>query len=350
MITAAVAVPSVNGAHIIKGRAEVGYSGIVNGEFVNVEELAGIVTTVIAEAMKNARIRVDKIYVGVPHRHTYCTVEQTGLHFEKPHKITRHDMQKMLNSVHHNSDDLLIQKNIVCYYVDGGHPLHDAVGLVCSDLTARVSIVVADSYFTENVREVVAKDFKLEFLPSALAEAMYLIDEDTRDRTCTLISCGMFSTTVSVISGDGLVSTNSFNMGRAHVVNDVSIVLETDYNSASALLDKVILSVKMNEHDNYELITTKRKLNFAAETVNDIIKARLEVIAENITRLIRRTDPNLLTYPIYITGGTTDTILGARDFLEKAIAAPITQCVCPFTKQNKPGQLSLASLINLAIN
>jgi hypothetical protein len=85
-------------------------------------------------------------------------------------------------------------------------------------------------------------------------------------------------------------------------------------------------------------------------TVNDIIKSRMEVIGDYIVRLITAVDGKLINSPIFICGGNLDAVGGARDFFSKTIGAHIRQCVCPLTKQNKPSELTIASLLNLALS
>jgi cell division ATPase FtsA len=178
---------------------------------------------------------------------------------------------------------------------------------------------------------------------------LYLIDEETRDKTAVMISCSMFSTGVSVCSGDGLVFLRAFDQGIAHVINDVSVVLNIPFEAANMLVNEAVLSVRMNQDDNYQVMVDSRKAKFSAGTVNDIIRSRMEVMGDSIVRLISSADSKLLQNPIFICGGNLDAVGGARDFFAKTIGAHIAQCVCPLTKQNKPSELTILSLVNLAL-
>lgn len=344
--------PSINNSFVTLGRADAEYSGIVGGEVVDPEELAAVLQVTISKALKSTTAKIHKLYVGAPPQFCDCSVHVGSAEFDKPRSITQRDIKAMFNSVAYTrTGETIINEGAIWYKLDGGRPIINAIGLTAQSIQAKFSVIsVADSFITLVRACLRGTPFKtVAFISAALAKALYLVDEESRDKTCVLISSGMFSTSVCVIVGDGVVFLKSFNTGIAHVINDVSVVLGIDFHIANLLVDEAVLSVRMNDKDNYEVINNNKRMKFSAATVNDIIKSRLEVMGENIKKLINMADPNLISKPIFICGGHLDAVAGARDFFSKAIGAQITQCVCPFTKQNKPSEITIQALLNLAI-
>lgn len=350
-LSVVVGQPSVNNSFVTLSRADAEHSGIVGGEVIDPAELAESMQIAVYQALRGTNVKVDKLYIGAPPQFCDCSVHNAMLEFDKPKRITQRDIKQMFSSVEHNHNGTVISESVVWCKLDGGRPVINAVGSIAQNIQARFSVTSVANSFVELVRSCLrGMPFKsAAFISVGLAKALYLIDEESRDKTAVFISSCMFTTSVGVVVGDGLVFLKSFNTGMAHVINDVSVVLGVDFQVANMLVNEAILSVRMNDKDNYEVTSNNKKMKFSAATVNDIIKSRLEVMGENIIKLINAADPNLMSKPFFICGGHLDAVAGARDFFSKTIGVHITQCVCPFTKQNKPSELTIAALLNLAL-
>jgi cell division ATPase FtsA len=338
---------------VIEKRVTREYGGIVGTEFAGAQALAGTLASALREAVSGGKSKIDKLYIGVPGVFCDCTVKGTVLNFARPRRVDARDIREMFADVTlGDATRTVINKSAVWYKLDDGRPVISASGAVAKKVQAQISMISCMNSFINTVKNCLAgvPVRRIEFIASALAEPLYLIDEETRDKTCVLISTSMFATSVAVASGDGLIYLKSFDQGIAHAANDVSIVLDVDFEIARSLVNEAVISVKMREHDNYEITYEGKRMKFSADTVNDIIKSRMEVIAENIQRLLKSADPQIITNaPIFICGGYLDAVGGARDFLSHAVGAPITQCVDPYTKGNKEGENGVNALIRLAL-
>ena len=352
-LSVTVASRGTGGAFIIHSRSVREYGGIISGEFVDsVENLAAVLIDAIREVRRSVKIKIDKLYIGTPHSFCDCDVRSESLNFEKPRKITEKETMGLVQSAeYYDNTRTVINRSAVFYRVDDGRAIIDAAGSVAKKVEARVSLITTSNNFVDIVRFcLVGSGFRrIEFISVALAEDLYFIEEEVRDRTAVMISCEMFSTAVSVCCGDGLMFLKSFEQGIAHVINDVSIVLGTNFAIANSLVNEAVISVKTTENDNYEIHCDGQKKKFGAALVNDIIKSRMELMADHIVRLFVNADQNLLANnPVYICGGNIDAVGGARDFFGKAIGTHITGCVCPLTKQNKGSELTINALLNMA--
>jgi len=355
-LSVCIASRGVGGALKTKTRVNAEYGGIIGGEFVEAGKLAEVLHAAVRQAFKNLKVKPKKLFVGVPSSFCEVIARSEVLLFEKPKEINARDVRQLFNFEFSNDFSTIINKSAVFFRVDDGRPVISALGQVAKKVQAQISLIACANSFIDTIRSCLIGSGlrRVEFVSVALAECLHLIDQDSRDKTSVMLSCGMFATGVAVCSGDGLVYLRTFDQGIAHVINDVSVVLNIPFTAANMLVNEAVLSVKMNDDDNYEVMldagtSAQRQAKFAASTVNDIIKSRMEVMGDNIVRLINLADSKLIGSPIFICGGNLDAVGGARDFFSKTIGAHIQQCICPLTRQNKPSELTIAALLNLAL-
>jgi len=347
-----VASRGAGGAFVVHARADREYNGIINGAFVDGDGVGAIIRDTVREALGGFRGRVKKLYIGTPHIFCDCIVKPASITLDRARKITDRDTEELIRSVEHIDDQkTVINRSAVYYRVDDGNAVTDAVGAVARKIEARVSLIVADNGFINKLRGYLAGSpfSRVEFISTALAQSIYFINEEIRDKTAVLISCGMFATAVAVVCGDGLMYLRSFNQGIAHVINDASVVLDTTFGVANRLVNTAVISVNMTETDTYEITHEGELKRFSAHLVNDIIKSRMEIMAEHIAKLCHIADGNLLSgNPVFMCGGNIDAVAGARDFFGRALGCHITECVDPMTRQNRAGELTINALLSMA--
>ena len=350
-LSVAIASRGVGGALKLRTKVTVEYGGIIGGEFVEAANLSKVLRGAVSQAFRSLKVKPKKLFVGVPPSFCEIATRTQTLNFPKAREITTRDTRELFDFEYNNEGRTVINKSVVYYRLDDGRPMINAVGAIAKKIQAQISLIACSDTFINTIRSCLVGSglSRVEFISAPLAQCLYFMDEETRDKTAVMISCSMFATSVSVCSGDGLVYLRTFDQGIAHVINDVSVVLNIRFEAANMLVNEAVLSVKMNEDDNYEVMHYGRKAKFSAATVNDIIKSRMEVMGDHIVRLINAADSKLINNPIYICGGHLDAVGGARDFFSKTIGAHILQCVCPLTKQNKPSELTIAALLNLAL-
>jgi len=305
--------PSVNQTFVTKSWAGLPYSGIVGGEFVDSSELPKIVSKLVSSVTLPT---LSKLTVAVPPCFCSVKVTQEKISLKKPKKITQKDVTDLLNG-----------GRAVYFKIDGGKPILDAVGYDAKNiLEANVSHLAIAPEFCDAVNNCVGRKFaKVEFIPTVLAEATYLIDTYVRDATCVLLSCKMFTTTVAVISGDQLVALETVEMGTAHVINDISLVLNVNYNLAKEMLDR-------ND-----------------PSVTEIVTARIEDLAEQLLTAINATDKTLFNRPFFMGGGHIDAIPTVHEILEGVLDVKIVPLVHPLTESNDPDGVSRDAVISTAL-
>ena len=326
---------SVNGSVVISKRATCDYGGLVGSEFVEPADLPGVVESVLAEVVGNQV--TGQLVIGIPSQFCKVIVRDVALEFSKPVKISSREVAKLFNEIEIEQIEgfNIISKNAVYFKIDGGKAVIDATGEMATKLSAQVSVVLVDDSFIQTVADVVGERWlpRLLFVPVVLAQANYFINDDVRDDTCVLISCGMFETSVAVCSGDSLVYLRTMELGLGHIVNDVASVLGVGFLTAKLLVDEAVLSVTMGQNDNYQISLGDGSIQkYAAAKVNDIIKNRLSVMAQHLRSSIKKSlGDGIFEKEFYVCGGHLDALAGVRDLLSRAFKVRIRQGVCPFT-------------------
>lgn len=328
-ITVSFVSNGVNNTFVDKAVHSVPYSGIVNGEFVDNTELQGVISRCVKETFeKQPKFNADGLCIGVPS--DFCRVEifEAEKIFKRPSKITPKNVEQLLNSAKSTMEGFTpISRRAVYHKIDDGKPVIDAVGFTAKNsLATQISIISVSNEFIKTVGQAVARKFRrVEFLPLALAESLYLIDRDIRDSGAVLISFQTSSTSVMFSIGDSICSLSTDFQGSAHFINDVSIVMKKGYLEA------------------------KKMVANPTDKVKDIIMARLETLAEHLYSAIKSMDAKLFSKPHYICGELGDGMEGIVDFLSTALGVKVTKVACPLTDEPDLSDLSRRSLVNLAL-
>ncbi|HRR89544.1 MAG TPA: cell division protein FtsA, partial [Eubacteriales bacterium] len=183
---------------------------------------------------------------------------------------------------------------------------------------------------------------------TAWAETMSLFEAAQRDKYVLLADIGYMSTTVSQARGDGLTSIASFSLGGAHISGDIAEVLSIPFKTAEDIKEKVDLNLQFSSGEMYEAAD---KTKVAADITNEIVKARLEQMAEFLKRAIDKSELKCPSYvPLYLTGLGVSYIRGAKEFLAEKTGKNI-EIVAPVAPgYNRPCRSSLISLLDVASN
>jgi cell division ATPase FtsA len=329
-ISITVATPDVNSTFKRNAYAEVGYSGIVDGEFVDEGEIPDAIETLVTSIPMK---RVSKVVIGVPSPFISFAVETVHKDFDTARKVTKKDIEWLCGD-----------GNPIYFRIDDASPVLNALGFVCEQrLEANVSYLKIAPQFGEpikNCARVFKKFQSVELLPIIKAEANYLIDHAVRDRTAVIISSKLLSISVAVVVGDEICAIETFDSGPANMVTDLMECHKIDYPTARARFENYIL--------NSMGLSVEELGILGADSA--ILKARVEDTAELIRDAIKRFDGELLTKSkIYITGGNIDAVPGAVEIFDKTFGVRIAHLRCPLTETNNGDKISNNALITVGL-
>ncbi len=351
-----VAQRGVNGIFNIKAKATVEYAGFFEGEFVEKSLLEDAIRALFEQIKSVYKKKIEKIYVGVPAEFSKVTSAKEQLIFKFKRAVRKSDIELLSANASEKIDVEgmeILSVNPIFFTLDDNRKTNEPLKLKATKISADLSIILAQTSFIQTFNKIWTRIGieQVEYLSEPLCEAMLILEKEERERTCIVIDVGARSTSVAFVKGDGLTNLTSFSMGGSHITSDLSEACRISYKDASNLKKQIVLSLKGNDEDFYELVTlggrvTKIPLNFA----NDAVCYRLELIAKTVNECIRLFAKEYVPYyPIYLCGAGVSKIKGGKDFFAKCIGRNISYGVPPIPALDKPENASMLGLLNEAI-
>ena len=345
----------INNTFNIKSSAEEAYDGFMDGEFLSVESFKEAVLNAVSKAEANLRYKIRKLYISVPSEFSYSVVKEVKATFDKRKKIKDNDVFEIFNSSSNFDDNsFVINRSPIYFILDDNRKVLNPVGHVTNKLNVLISFILTDKSFVNLITEILSEiDIdSVDFISSALSEALYLTEPEMRDNGLVLIDVGYITTSVSLVKGDGILSLKAFSMGGGHITGDLCQCLKLGFTEAESLKKKVVLSLDATDNDFYEVNINGSPQPVSAKLVNEIILARLEAFASIFNKILNSPEflnNNISYLPIYITGGGINYLKGAKDFLSKYIGKNIEYVSPNVPQMNRPHYSGILSLLDLAL-
>ena len=354
-VTVMIGERGVNGTFNIRGNGEAEYAGFYEGEFVEPENLQQAISSAITRAETNSGISIKKLYVGVPSEFSYCEQASASVNYGKRIRIKKANIYDFfeLASKNLNFDNgVVINRSPINFILDDNKRSINPENEYSTKLSGNVSFVIAEKNFINRVDQILEtlNIEQVNYISSVLSESIYLLEPETRDTGAILIDCGYISSFIATVKGDGLTSLSAFSVGGGHITADLCEVLKISFNQAETLKRKIVLSLDATDSDYYEINLNNNTQPVSAKLANEIVMARLDMIASIINKCLNNLKLDSGVYmPIFITGGGICYLKGAKDYLSKAIAKNI-EIVAPNVPQlNRPHYSSVLGLLNIAL-
>ena len=355
-ITVIIAERGVNGTFNLKGTGEVEYAGYYEGEFLEPEKVRLAVGLAISNAETNARSHISKLYIGVPGEFVTVVGRECSVNFAKKKKINDNDIMQLFkigNIYQNHPTHSVINHTPIYFTLDDSRRIIEPRGLLSTRLSGFVSYSLAENKFLDFVEDMLG-DLGIrqtEYISSSLAESLFLLEPEVRDRYALLVDCGHISTSVMLSRGDGLLFLNSFSMGGGHITGDLSQCLKISFFQAEALKRKIVLSLDADESDYYEVAGKDYMVPFSARTTNEIARERIDLIADYILKCFSRCEYDFPEYiPVHLTGGGLSYIKGARDYLSKKIGRKVEIVAPPIPQLNRPHFSTALGVLDVALD
>ena len=353
-ITVLIGERGVNDTINVKGFGASKYAGFGNGEWVKPEELGEAINKAITAAESNSGIKITHLYVGVPGEFTAVDCREVNVALPKRRKINDNDVLALMDA----GDDFdqsvseVINIQPIYYNLDNDRRVLQPVGVISSKLGGVLSYITAEVRFSGFIRKILADMgiASVEYVSSVLAESLLLFDETERDNTAVLIDVGYFTTSVSVIRGDGILSLGSFSLGGAHITGDLAEALGISFTDAENLKRKVVLSINASDNDIYEIGGDNSVKTLSASLVNEIVIHRVFVIGKMVEKCLEMCKYETPDYiPYSLTGGGISYIRGAKDVLSQKLGRNVEVVTPRLPQVNKPDMSSSWGLLDMAI-
>ena len=349
-VRAAVGERGINKTFILKARKDFEYDGFTDGAFLSTESLKRAVSEACAFISSSVG-ETEGVFVGVPGAFTRVEVKESQISFPRKKRVTDEDVDALFDAafVMSSAKSTLINRSAVAYELGDGRRLANPVGEYSEILKGKLSFITCDNYFTGLLRPVMhASGYKnAEFVSVPLAEAMYLIDAETRDRTAIILDVGYITSTFSLLQGDGIIFEHSFDYGGGYITAALTRRFSVDFPVAERLKRKINLSRLPEE--GAEILQIGNN-SFSAEAARSVIRASLDILCEEISDCIDKSGYIIPEYvPVTLTGGGISYIRGAKEHLSGRIGMVVEEVAPKIPLGFKPTEASLYSLLDLTL-
>lgn len=353
-ISVAIGLKNTKGVFNIKGFGSCYYSGFSGGKWFSVPDLKAAVAKSLRTAEAESGVKVKKLYIGVPSEFIAIVVKEVVSAKARAQRVTDADLTHLFeqgDTYANHSRYTTIGNSAVYYTLDDKTRRYIEVrGLEAYKITALISYILCERGFTSLFEEI-ANENKLkevEYISGIWAECMSLLSEEKRYRLQLIADIGYITSSVAVIQGDGLVHLSSFSLGGGHIASDISMMFEVPFSVAEEVKEKVDISLDYSEGSYYEA-GENGKYHLSAKDVNEVVKARLNTIAEFINESIIGSHFEADSHcPLYLTGGGIVGVRGAKEYISAALKKQIEIIYPNVPRYNKPELSSAISLLDVA--
>ena len=352
-ITAVVGERGVNKTFIIKGRYAFDYDGFNDGLFFDEIKLKQVLFSLSDCLLKGSFGKIDTIYVGVPGDFTKVFIKDSQLSFTKKKRITEDDVNNLFDSafVMQSTKYTLINRSAIVYELDDFRRLANPVGANSEILSGKLSFIVCSNYFIEIVKGTLltAGFSNVECVSSALAQALYLVEPENRDRIAIIADIGYITTSVFIIQGDGILYENAFNFGGGYITAGLTQRFSISFEVAEKLKRKTNLSC-ISSGSTLDVIDGENGEYYPVNDVKDSIKYSLDELCENIANSFEQSGYVIPEYvPLYITGGGITYIRGAKEHLANRLGMSVEVVAPKVPLMDKPTESSVLALLDMAL-
>ena len=355
-VTVLIGERGVNNTFVFKGVQTHPYDGFAEAEFFDLRSLQTAIVSSLEGVEHSCGDRIREIYVGVPGEFCKVVTRRHLMSFQSKRRISPADVGALFDGGYTEpvSGYTLIRRSAIYYVTSDKRRTIDPVGMVSDSLEGYLSYFLANDRFIEILRNILEEYGvkKIVFLPTSLAEALYLIPSETRDEYAILLDIDSISMTFSVVCGNGITYQSACSAGGGHVTAQVFADEDVDipFEIVEAMIKKIKLSGRDEEKSTIEYVDKMRSYTLPMQFLKEKVKDGLDLICEVINKCLELCgDRNIEYRPILLTGGGITGIRGAREHLTNRLNK-VVEIVSPnLPYYNKASQSSLLSLLDMAL-
>lgn len=350
----------VNGTFVFNGNHTEAYEGYSVEGFIDEDSFRRAVLAAITSVRQTYEGVIDELYVGLPS--CFISVQTKGhtISFPSKRKVSSQDVDALFES---GLNDLMqvgrcIRKSGM-YFTLGDNrrcfQAKDLYGVPTTMLKGALCYYFVSEPFYQGMKKLLSSlGFEnVQFIPSTLAQATYLLPQKRREGYAFLLDVGFLTTSISVIYGNGIVHEEAFNCGVGTILVSLMEEFKVDYSQAEEILAAANISGGFFPKDmQFALESGERQ--FSVQEINDVIKVGLDVTCERVDKFFARyyKDKNaagLMVNPISVTGEGVNEIKGLAEHVSKRLNR-LTEIVYPeLPFFGKPSFSSRIGLLNAAL-
>lgn len=353
----------VNGTFVFSDVHSEKYEGYsVENGFYDEESFRHAVSASVTSVRQNYEGKIEEVYVGVPSGFITLMTKGHTNSYPSKRKITSQDVEALYDSGYNE----LLSKTGVCirrsnmYFTLGDNRKYFTANDLCGVPTTMLKgalcyYFVADVFY--ETTNAVLKDLgfnEVQYIPSTLAQATYLMTAKKREGYAFLLDVGFLTSSISVIYGNGIVHEQSFDCGIGKILAYLVERFNVEYSVAEEMLESANISGgAVSPHLNW----TSEQIDqtFSVKMINDSIKWGLDNLCEKVQAFFNehyrdKATTGLTINPISITGEGITYIKGATEHLAGRLNR-LTEVVYPdLPYYDKPNYSSRISLLDMALS
>ncbi|MFA5450072.1 MAG: hypothetical protein WC292_06530 [Clostridia bacterium] len=328
------------------------YAGFQDGEFLEIEGLFSAIDGLVKECAEAAFFKPTHILVGVPGEFTAVVCKNVVSSFPARRKVVTKDVELLFeegNTYDDHPNFKTINASPIYFLNEKGEKSINPTSMQAKTFTAYMSYILCERSFISLFDRIAdSLNLKFDYTSSMLAEFMFVVPPEVRDKGVVLADIGYISSTVAYGKGDGLLLSAAFSAGGGHIAGDLTTCLSIPFDHAMELTPKINLNLQPGESDLYMVSVKGEAFSYNIKEVNEVAYYRVKDIAEIIDRALKS---GAIEVPpqtgILLTGGGISTIVGAKEIISEATGRTVKLISADLLQFNKPAQSSLAGLILL---
>ncbi len=354
-LTAIIGENGVNNNYIIRALFKQQHEAF-DGRIIDEKRLYNAISDSLRTVTHSVKAKIDTVYVGIPGEFLRVDNVEQRTFFNRKKRIREKDLKEFYEgaTARHMpmGGEEVISKSGVCFYLDGNRRVDNPLGAVSTSLSGFVTIFTADGGLLTVLRKIfLSLGVKtVNFIPVPLAEGKLLFSDEERRSAQVLLDVGYLSTNLTVLSGDGALFHDSFQIGGGHVTAYLYDKLQIDFEVAERLKRKINLSIAANA-GAYVVIYGEKQYTFNVSDVNEIARFVIDDIGEKFDRAILTSRVRLAHDTVVsLTGGGISYVRGCPEYFSGLIEMPVNVVAPKLAYMSKPDDSSALAVLNYALN
>lgn len=355
-VTGLIGENGVNKNFIIRAIADVAHEAVYEGKVEDARGLSSALLSAFSSVSETAKAKIDEVFVSVPGEFVLTRNKQQRVYYNRRRRMKKRDVEDFLNEAQksmHEEGYEIIDRRGVMYYVDGERRVESLLNETTASVNGYVTFFYSPVSFVRTVKQAFASlgVKKVRFIPSPLAEGLFLFSREERFSYAILVDCGYLSTSISVLYGGGVLYHASFPLGGGHITAYLYDRLNVDFELAERIKRKLNLSVPREHEGTYEVNWGENTLSFPQRDCNDVARSIIGNVAEQIDSHLAKSRVRLPhNVAVSLTGGGISYTRGAKEFLSSRIEMPVNVVYPPVAYMSKPDDSSKLAALNYALN
>ena len=357
-VTFLIGSKGVNGTFVVYDSQSETYDGYYTDGFDNKASFKRAVASAVSSVRQNYEGVIDEIYVGVPSAFIKTYTKGNTISFPSKRKISATEVDLLFESGLNElmATGICIRRSGMYFTLADNRKCFDETqfyGVSSASLKGALCYYFVEEEFYQDVvgilRDVGIE--KVQFLPTALAQSLYLFPQKRREGYTVLLDVGYLNSSISVVYGNGIVHDQSFDFGTGNVICGLMEAFDVDYKKAEEILVGANISGDVGKGEEW---TSKEEKKYSVWQINDTIKCSLDSLCESVEDFFEKYYQNkhsdLFNGAIAITGEGAQSILGIDKHVTNRINR-FTQIVYPeLPYYDKPVFSSRMALLEMALN